>query len=101
MLLIIIFTVVALLIFDEYKATLVEGYSVIENKEIDGSKYFFQVKANNNAYKIQCTQNQYEKIIVHEKLAYGISYKVYLLNPQKAKLIYLHFDDIIDNRHNP
>lgn len=60
--------------------------------------YYIFVRNGNNDVKLECTKDIYENITVDSNLAYGISYKGITLSPSKGKLLYINFDDIIDNR---
>ena len=74
------------------------GFGTITHKNTDNSKYFIYVNKGNSDIKLECTKDIYEKIIVDKDLAYGISYKWSTLSPEKGKLLYINFNDTIDNR---
>lgn len=74
------------------------GYSYIKYKQKDDNHCFIRVINEDNYVDLECTIDIYERAIVDYDLAYGISYKWSTFFPNKGKLLYLDFDDAIDNR---
>jgi hypothetical protein len=75
------------------------GFSDIKYKRIENNNYYIFVRNGNEDIKLECDKDDYEKITVDSYLAYGISYKWSTLIPNKGKLFYISFNDVIDNRH--
>ena len=77
------------------------GHIVIQDKEfIDGKYYiYFDNNYNNktNITQIECTKEEYDKVVLFENSTYEISYKSSMLFPNKGKLIYLNFNNT-DNK---
>ena len=99
MLFILIFLVVICSV--EYiNGTIVEttGYSEIVSKTSDNNGCYIYVQNNNKSIKLKCTNQEYNDVVIDENLGYGMSYKWSTRFPSKNKLIYLNFEDVIDNR---
>jgi hypothetical protein len=79
-----------------YTAT---GFSNIEYKRIENNNYYIFVRNGNRVIRLECDKDDYEKITVDSYLVYGISYRWSTLMPNKGKLLYINFNDVIDNRH--
>lgn len=78
------------------------GYIDIQQKEVIDGKYYIYVdnkyNGRTNICQIECTRAEYDKVICDKNLTYKISYKSSKLFPNRGKLIYLNFNNIIDNR---
>lgn len=84
-----------LYIYSSFNTTI--GYSDIKYKQLENNNYYIFVRNENIDIKLECNKDDYEKVIVDSNLAYGISYKWSPLW-NKGKLLYINFNDVIDNR---
>lgn len=75
------------------------GYCDIKYKQIENNKCYIFARNGNKNIRLECNKDDYEKITVDSYLAYGISYKWSTLSPNRGKLLYINFNDVIDNRH--
>ena len=87
---------ISLYVYGSFNTT--TGYSDVKYKRIEDNNYYIFVPNGNSDIKLECTKDDYEKIIIDKNLAYGISYKWSTLSPNKGKLLYINFNDVIDNR---
>lgn len=74
------------------------GYSQIKSKSVENDKYYIFVINNEKTIKLECSKDEYEKIIAEDDIGYKMTYKWTSIT-NKGKIIDLSFDDIIDNRN--
>lgn len=89
-------TVSMLVYLTSYMTT--TGYAPIYKKYIVDGVPFIQVLHEAQPIELRCDRNEYEKIIIDDDLAYGISYKSSHFSPGKGTLIYILPSETIDNR---
>ncbi|MDP4117503.1 MAG: hypothetical protein Q8903_15320 [Bacteroidota bacterium] len=75
------------------------GYATLVNKEMQGNSCYIYVANNDKTVKLKCTQQEYDRLIVNNKLAYGIEYKFSTYTPDKGILMNISLDKTIDNRN--
>ena len=79
----------------------VDVFTYIVNKSSVENNYFIYVDnefENHSKTKLECTKQQYDNLIIDEKLQYHIAYEYNSHSPQKGKLIILDLNNTIDNR---
>lgn len=77
-----------------------DGFSNIVDKNRIGNNYFIYVDNEfaDTTTKLECTDQQYDNVVIDDQLQYHIAYEYNSHSPQKGKLITLDFDNTIDNR---
>lgn len=76
----------------------VTGFLYICDKKILDNEYYICLPyLPSDKVWLKCDEQTFDKVVVDAHLAYGVSYKYYTRS-KHGKLIYIHLNDVIDNR---
>lgn len=90
---------ISLFLYEINSYTKVGGLFWINDKQTINNEYFIYVGYSKPWIKLQCTKQEYIKIIVDEKVGYSMEFERKVHYPSKGKLISIDLVNIIDNRN--
>lgn len=75
-----------------------EGYLSLTQKKVINQNYYIYVNSDKGVVQLECTKQVYVKAIISKDLQYRIYYTSNKLYPNKGQLLFIKFNDKIDNR---